>query len=159
VKISGPLRESDIPAAAFKQMQAGAAWLAKGANNPPRHKLPPDAQRMRSWVLSRWQHVASGVNPHEADELAMLRAERAGGRHPLAGKPLVIITRGLADEDGPDGKTVELERRKKEHAELAKSLSSRGKQIIAKGSGHHVQLDEPEVVIQSIREIVISVRK
>jgi hypothetical protein len=103
VKTSGPLTESDIPADAFKQMKAGAAWLAKGANNPPRDKLPPDAQRMRSWVLSRWQHLASGVNPLEADELAMLRAERTDGRNPLGGKLLVVITRGIADEDGPGG--------------------------------------------------------
>jgi hypothetical protein len=33
-----------------------------------------------------------------------------------------------------------LERRNKEHAELAKSLSRNGKQVAAERSGHHVQL-------------------
>jgi len=70
------------------------------------------------------------VNPFEADELAMLRAERAEGRNPLGGKPLVVITRGIADEDGPGGNVVELERRKKEQAELAKSPSRNGRQVI-----------------------------
>lgn len=154
VKTSGPLTESDIPADAFKQMKAGAEWLVKGANNPPRDKLPAGAQRMRSWVLSRWQHVAAGVNPFEADELAMLRAERDDGRNPLGDKPLVVITRGIADEGGPGGNEVELERRKKEHAELARSLSRKGKQVIAERSGHHVQLEQPEVVIDSVRDVV-----
>ena len=133
--------------------------MAKGANNPPRNKLPSDAQQMRLWVLSRWQHLASSVNPVEADELAMLRAERAEGRNPLGGKPLVVITRGIADEDGPGGNVVELERRKKEHAELAKSLSRNGKQVIAERSGHHVQLEEPEVVVKSVREVIAAVRE
>jgi pimeloyl-ACP methyl ester carboxylesterase len=159
VKTSGPLIESDIPADAFKQMKAGATWLAKGANNPPRDKLPSDAQRMRSWVLSRWQHLAASVNPLEADELAMLRAERAEGRNPLGGKPLVVITRGIADEDGPGGNVAELERRKKEHAELAKSLSRNGKQVIAERSGHHVQLEEPEVVVKGVRDVIAAVRE
>jgi hypothetical protein len=159
VKTSGPLTESDIPADAFKQMKAGAAWLAKGANNPPRDKLPSDAQRMRSWVLSRRQHLAASVNPFEADELAMLRAERAEGRNPFGGKPLVVITRGIADEDGPGGNVAELERRKKEHAELAKSLSRNGKQVIAERSGHHVQLEEPEIVVNSVRDVIAAARE
>jgi pimeloyl-ACP methyl ester carboxylesterase len=159
VRTSGPLRESDIPADAFKQMKAGAAWLVKGANNPPRNKLPPDAQRMRTWVLARWQHLAASVNPVEAEELAMLRAERAEGRNPLGGKPLVVITRGIADEGGPGGNEVELERRKKEHAELAKSLSRNGRQVIAEQCGHHVQIEQPEVVITSVRDVITATRE
>jgi len=159
VRTSGPLTESDIPADAFQQMKAGAAWLVNGANNPPRNKLPPDAQRMRTWVLARWQHLAASVNPVEAEELAMLRAERAEGRHPLGGKPLVVITRGIPDEGGPGGNVIELERRKKEHAELAKSLSRNGRQVIAEQSGHHVQIEQPEVVVTSVRDVITATRE
>jgi len=38
------------------------------------------------------------------------------------------------------------------------SLSSQGRQIIAKQSGHFVQNDEPEVVVQAIREVVDKAR-
>ena len=159
VKTSGPLTENDIPADALRQMNSGAASLVRGANNPPRNKLPPEAQRMRTWVLSRWQHLAAHVNPFEAEELALLRAERSEGVHPLGDMPLVVITRGIPDEDGPGGSVVELERRKKEHAELAKSLSRRGRQVIAQRSGHHVQIEEPEVVVTSVRDVVTTTRK
>jgi pimeloyl-ACP methyl ester carboxylesterase len=38
------------------------------------------------------------------------------------------------------------------HAERA-ALSSKGKQIVAEQSGHFVQLDQPDLVIDAIREV------
>ncbi len=157
VKTTGPLTERDIPADALKQMKAGAAGLVPGANDPPRDKLPSDAQRMRTWVVSRWQHLAAHVNPFELEEIAGLRTERVKREYPLGDLPLVVITRGLPDEDGPGGKSAELERRKAEHAELAKTLSRNGRQVIAERSGHHVQIDEPEVV--AAREVTRAIRR
>ena len=159
VKTSGPLTENEIPPEAMKQMKSGAAGLVRGANNSPRDNLPANAQRMRSWVLSRWQHLAAAVNPVEAEELALLRANRAKGGHSLEDMPLIVVTRGLPDEDGPGGKVVELERRKKEHRELAESLSRNGRQIIADRSGHHVQLEQPEIVVSSVRDVIVTTRK
>jgi pimeloyl-ACP methyl ester carboxylesterase len=39
------------------------------------------------------------------------------------------------------------------------ALSSNGKLIVAQKSGHHIQLDEPELVIQSIRQVLEMTRK
>ena len=47
--------------------------------------------------------------------------------------------------------------RAKEHEDLAR-LSSQGKHIVASKSGHWIQLDEPGLVVESIREVVGSVR-
>src|ERR1700747_76765 len=44
----------------------------------------------------------------------------------------------------------------KEHVSLA-HLSSRGKHVVASKGGHWIQLDEPDLVIESIRELVESV--
>jgi hypothetical protein len=74
MKISNPLRVSDIPPGALSQMKTGAEESSKRANPPPRDKLPPEAQRMRTWALARVEHVAAAVNPFEAEELAGLRA-------------------------------------------------------------------------------------
>jgi pimeloyl-ACP methyl ester carboxylesterase len=38
-------------------------------------------------------------------------------------------------------------------------LSTRGAQVIAKNSGHYIQLDRPDLVIRSIREVVDEVRQ
>ncbi|HYE72320.1 MAG TPA: alpha/beta hydrolase, partial [Blastocatellia bacterium] len=157
VKTSGPLRISDIPPAALSQMRAAAQGLAKYPNEPPRDRLPPEAQRMRAWALAQLGHIAAGVNPFEHEELASLRAEQAKSKYPLGDKPLIVLTRGLSEEEGPDSKTLEAEHRR-DHAAMAE-LSRKGKLIIAAKSGHHIQIDEPELVIKSIREVVTALRK
>ena len=45
-----------------------------------------------------------------------------------------------------------------EHEVLA-HLSSRGRHTVACKSGHWIQLDEPELVVESIREMVESFRR
>ena len=157
VKVSNPLRISDIPPGALSQMRAGAQEAAKHPNDPPRNKLPADAQRMRTWTLAQLGHVAAAVNPFENDELASLRAERAKSEHPLGDMPLIVLTRGIAEKDGPDWKALEEEHRR-DHAAIA-AMSRNGKLVVASRSGHHVQLDEPELVIKSIRDVLAAVRK
>lgn len=157
VKVSNPLRVSDIPPGALSQMRAGVQEAVKRANEPPRNKLPADAQRMRTWALGQLGHVAAAVNPFENEELAGLRAERAKSEHPLGDIPLIVLTRGISEKDGPDGEAFAAEHRRG-HTALA-TMSRNGKLIIAARSGHHVQLDEPELVIKSIRDVLAAVRK
>src|SRR5687768_7674838 len=114
---------------------------------------------MRTWTLSRWQHLAAHVNPFEAEEPAILRAQRATHSYPLGDMPLAVLTRGISDEDGPGGREAELERRKKEHAELAETLSRNSRQRIATRSGHHVHIDEPDLVVDAVREVIDQARK
>jgi pimeloyl-ACP methyl ester carboxylesterase len=152
VKTANPLRESDIPPSALSQMKAGAAEDAAHPNPGSRVKLPPEAQRMRAWALARWQHVAAAVNPVETEELMEMRTQRLKNDHPLGDLPLVVLTRGIAEENGPDSAALEEEHRK-DHAAVA-ALSRKGKQVIAGNSGHHIQLDEPDLVIAMIRRVI-----
>jgi pimeloyl-ACP methyl ester carboxylesterase len=156
VKTSNPLRFSDIPPEALSQMRAGAEQLARNPNEPPRDKLPPDAQRMRAWVLAQLGHIAAAVNPFEHEELAGLRAERAKSDHPLGDMPLIVLTRGKSEEEGPDGKAFEEEHRK-DHTAMA-AMSRNGKLVIAANSGHHIQLEEPELVIKAIRDLLAATK-
>lgn len=97
-------------------------------------------------------HIAAGVNPVEMEELAALRAEQAKSEFPFGNKPMIVLTRGILEEHGPEGKAME-EERQRNHAAIAKR-SRQGKLIVATRSGHHIQMDEPELVIQSIRDVV-----
>jgi hypothetical protein len=74
-----------------------------------------DAQRMRTWALAQLGHVAAAVNPFEHEELALLRADRAKREFALGDMPLVVITRGMSEESGPDGKVFDAEHRE-DHA-------------------------------------------
>jgi pimeloyl-ACP methyl ester carboxylesterase len=156
VKTSDPLRVADIPPNILAQINAGIAEVSRDPNGGVRSKLPPDAQRMRAWALAHIGHILAGVNPVEHEELAALRAERARSEHPLGDLPLVVIARGVPDESGPHAATMEAEHRK-DHAAVA-TMSRRGKLVIATHSGHHVQLEEPELVVSAIREVIAAGR-
>lgn len=156
VKTSGPLRIEDIPPQALAQIRAELSDARLHANDPPRDRLPPEAQRMRTWALGRVGHVVAAVNPVEYEELAALRAQQ-NAAYPLGELPLTVITRGLPEETGPEGAAREAEH--KQDQTVIAALSRHGKQIIAEHSGHHVQLEEPQLVVSSIQEIVTATRK
>ena len=66
---------------------------------------------------------------------------------PLRDLPLVVISSG---EQTPDVAAS--------HQALAR-MSSRGRYIIASKSHHWVQFDEPELVVETIREVVNASRR
>lgn len=150
VKTSAPLRIDDIPANALAAMRAGIARTAPHANEPPRDKLPADARQMRAWALWQIGHVAAGVNPVEVEEIALLRKERMDTPQAYGDMPLIVITRGIAESDETAARTEE---RRRDHKTMA-SASRRGRWLIAEKSGHHVQIDQPDVVIAAIRDVI-----
>ena len=87
-------------------------------------------------------------------------AERSGG---FGDRPLIVLTRGKVSAEPNPG---EMDRafaaydqvwRHEIQPKLAR-LSTRGRQVIVEKSGHHIQDDAPEVVIDAIREVVATVR-
>jgi hypothetical protein len=152
VKTSDPLRESDLPPRIISLIQSSIRGMAGHFNDPPRDKLPPEARRMREWSLSQIKHASSNDNPFEADELVAMLAERKKKQNVLGDLPMIVISRGLLDEEGPQAVERE-EAHRKDQAALA-TLSSVGKEVVATKSGHHVPLDEPGIIASAIREMV-----
>jgi pimeloyl-ACP methyl ester carboxylesterase len=157
VKTSDPLRQSDIPPRIVDLIQSSIRGMGGHFNDPPRDKLPPEARRMREWSLSQIKHAASNDNPFEADELVAMLAERQKKRNVLGNVPLIVISRGVLDEEGPQA--VERENAHRKDQAALTTLSSAGKQIIATKSAHHVPLDEPSLVASAIREIIQTARQ
>jgi hypothetical protein len=110
------------------------------------------AQRVRTWALAQLGHVAAGVNPFDIEELAALRRDRLNSDHVLVDLPLIVMTRGVPHETGPNAKALEEDHRR-DH-ETPASMSRKGKLIVAAHSGHHIRLQEPELVVESIREVL-----
>lgn len=156
VKTSGPLREADIPPRALEQMTMGLAGAAATANEPPRNKLPIEAQQMRTWALGQVKHVASAVNGFDAEELTLLRTSRETGGYPYGDMPLMVLMRGKSDEDGPDSKKHAAEHLTQ--LESVAKMSRAGKLIVAQKSGHHIQIDEPELVIDAVMRVLAAKR-
>ena len=153
VKTDSPLRESDIPAEARRQMEAGARSLVPRANES-REKLPDDAKRMRLWALGTVKHVAAYVNPFEAEELALMIAAVKDKEYLLGDLPLTVITAGRAQYDDAQMQQDHM----RSQAAMAK-LSRNGKQIIATESGHHVHIDQPDLVTNAIRDLLAATLK
>jgi pimeloyl-ACP methyl ester carboxylesterase len=150
VQTSGPLRVADIPAEALAAMRRGIASSLSHANDVPRNRLPDDAKKVRSWALGQIGHIAAGVNPVEAEEIAVLRRERRDDPQVYGEMPLVVITRGRPESDWT---LVREEERRATHKAFA-SASRRGRWLLAERSGHHVQIEQPEIVVAAIRDLL-----
>jgi pimeloyl-ACP methyl ester carboxylesterase len=72
--------------------------------------------------------------------------------------PLIVLTRGSATFNPNDYAVPSLAPKFEQiRLELQKELvrcSSRGRQIIAEKSGHYIQRDQPELVIDAIRQVL-----
>ena len=88
------------------------------------------------------------------EELARVFAERGIRKYPLGDMPLIVLTRGISEYSVTDesGKMQD-EDRKRHQADLV-NLSSNSEQIIAENSGHHIQLDDPKLVIDVVRRVI-----
>ena len=87
----------------------------------------------------------------EADEF-WLSAEEAAQAHCCRDLPLLIISQ---DSDNPQNAQPALIRPIwNSLQEQLKTLSSHSGRIIARGSGHHVMIDRPDVVVRAIQRVV-----
>jgi pimeloyl-ACP methyl ester carboxylesterase len=85
-------------------------------------------------------------------------AVREAELSPLGDIPLVVVTSGKPEiSEGRAISAQEVEHYNRVAAELQAelvALSPQGKQILAEKSGHYIQIDQPELVIEAIREVV-----
>lgn len=73
--------------------------------------------------------------------------------HPLGSMPLIVLSQDMS-------------KRTDEHAkvhmrtqEVMAHYSTRGRHLIVPGAGHHIQLEQPEIVVDAIREVLEAARK
>jgi pimeloyl-ACP methyl ester carboxylesterase len=100
----------------------------------------------------------------EALQLDALRAAMAqlrGANRSIGDKPLVVLTAGLTDPD--PGISPELSMRQARisqemQAELPHRISTNAAQIVATKSHHFIQLENPKLVVASVRQVVDAAR-
>ncbi len=98
-----------------------------------------------------------------AGECASLRAsvEQARLAQPLRDIPLVVVAHGIAEMFEGNMSPAEVaqaeQRWQNMQAELAQ-LSPSGKYMVAEKSGHKIHIDQPELVIEVIRQVVEAAR-
>lgn len=124
---------------------------------PPYDKLPAGAQKLRLWAMS----IPWSKERDEGGEIQNLRGDfievhRAlSGDHPLGNIPVVVITK--TSETDEDYTKEQLDWNRSLQDKLARE-STNSVHIVAKHSGHHVQLDDPALVSSAILDLVRAVR-
>ena len=134
-------------------------------SNPPKigatfNKLPEWIKGMRLWFLQ--QPPRGGGMDFLAEELRDIYNSRAKAPYQLGNLPLLVLLptgygkppRGI---DADEWKRFNEEKRQQK-MDFTK-LSHNSKLIVAENSGHHIQLDEPQVVIDAVRLIVETSRQ
>jgi pimeloyl-ACP methyl ester carboxylesterase len=130
----------------------------------PFDRIPRELQDGRRWATALPNYAVTREAefdywPEEAEHLA---SQRGPGRYPLGDRPLVVVTQGLHDFAHGVSDASRRQQRIDEHQQLQAdllTLSRNSKQIIATHSGHHVPLEEPQAVIDAIREVVEAARR
>jgi len=119
----------------------------------PNRGFPEQAYKQYQTVLATTSYFDGAIAESTAFYASALDAPQTLGK-----LPLIVLSHGLPDQTSgiTDGEQEQFEQEwMKMQRELA-NLSSNGRQVIAEKSGHYIQLDQPELVIESILTIAES---
>ncbi|MEW6733310.1 MAG: hypothetical protein AB1489_18425 [Acidobacteriota bacterium] len=118
-------------------------WVGTGyISNPPRAAAGPD---------------------FSVEELQAIYTARAKIPHQLGDIPLVVLLSSPDGSNSPPGISADEwkrvnEEKRQQKVELT-NLSRNNKLIVAKKSGHHIQLDEPDIVTDAVRIVINAVKR
>ncbi len=87
--------------------------------------------------------------------------ELVSARRPYGDMPLIVLTGADTTKDPPSPEAIVQARAKvwrQMHDEMA-ALSSRGQHRVVDGSGHYIQFQQPQVVIDAVNEVVADARR
>jgi len=123
----------------------------------PFDKLPADAQKLRLWALGLLPHFAATYDDYAGEESEDMYEWRKTHPHPLGDVPLVVLTR--SENHYPPKFAQQLtEEHEQQQVDLA-TLSTKGKRIVVPNSGHHIQIDQPQAVAETIHEVLNQTKK
>jgi pimeloyl-ACP methyl ester carboxylesterase len=153
-------------AAADKTLTAEERQRIEGAlkrGGPPQIEAPydrlaPEIQQVWLWAMAQPERYEASKEPYAEEEFAEIYSARRKREYQLRNIPLIVLTRGRSELPDTEAGRQLHEEEKKLQVDLL-HLSRNSKQIIAEASGHHIQLDEPGLVIGAIREVVDAARR
>jgi len=131
-------------------------------NNPPYDRFPADVQQARLWALTQPRHYAGEDDPYWGEEFADIYEKRKMQKYPLGDKPLIVLIAGKDDKAPPNVATDQWEKFNEEKRQLKLDLSTlslNSKAIVDKKARHEIHLDDPELVIEAIRQVVDAARQ
>lgn len=125
------------------------------AVEPPLDRLPPEDQKIQSWAQTQFIFFKSASSEMEwsPEDVADMYKNKGKPEYMLGDIPLIVLSKGKGYYSGlPDSTELEQTRLVLQN-ELA-HLSTNGKHIIDKNSGHNIHLEDPATVIAAIEEVL-----
>ncbi len=132
-------------------------WLGVAGIPLPYRLLPPRVRAARMAFMIHPKQLDSHAGEADAgmDNFGPLRAARRRSEHPLGDLPLIVIAAKPRDDPAP-ARTREA--RMSMQKDLA-ALSSDGQLVVAHGSGHFIQIERPNMVVEAIESVVAASRR
>jgi len=133
-------------------MLSSFGLMALSPSTIPNRGFPEDAYQQYQAVLATTNYFDSAIAESKEFYSGTSVAEVFG----LGDLPLIVVSHGLPDiTSGVDSAEQDLfeEEWTRMQLELV-GLSSNSKHVVAEKSGHYIQFDQPELVIESILELV-----
>ena len=126
----------------------------------PLNRLSPKLQRLQIWAQSQpaYRDAAMAEMDWSPEDVANMYKHKDETSYKLGNIPLMVLTIGKGGYDGrTDSAQLETERLKVQ-GELA-HLSTNSKHTIDYNSGHNIHLEDPQAVIDAVKEIFWAVKK
>ena len=125
----------------------------------PFSELPDDSVAEALAINSRTRQLYES-----ADEVSSLREsfeQQLAAPTSLGDKPLIVLTAGPLQLEGMDLSQEQMDQMDEAHTRTQAALtqaSQNSEQIIAEDSGHYTQMEQPDLVIDAIRQVVDAAR-
>jgi pimeloyl-ACP methyl ester carboxylesterase len=113
--------------------------------------VPPEVRPEFCAVFCRRQYLATVRAEAAAQEENSAQVRSLG---PLRDLPLVVLSHDPDKVRFPGNLTDPVNREWAKMQEELAHLSSNGSHVVVKGSGHDIQIDKPEAVVDAIRKVV-----
>lgn len=112
-------------------------------------------QKRFQWIYNeRPFSYVKGRSSYEAETMQLISEKSE--EYAFGDKPLVVISKGIwTKKEGDEGWSNEaLKAESKRLQRELLTLSTQSRHVIAKESGHQIHIDEPELVVEVIRQLV-----
>jgi pimeloyl-ACP methyl ester carboxylesterase len=151
VESSHPDQAERLPQVHIRELRPEQSRLITIFADPSMlEKYAEDVREQAGWLFSSNKAIYTQQRELANFSYSAVEVKQAGSLPPL---PLVVLTRGRRVwPEEPLGNALEAEWLALQ-ADLAR-MSPQARQIIAHGSGHLIHLDEPQIVVEAVREVL-----
>jgi pimeloyl-ACP methyl ester carboxylesterase len=141
----------------LKELQDLWKMTGEPKTEPPFDKLPLKFQQQRIWAMRQPKILIADNGSYWAEEFAAMYVDSL---YSLGNKPVYILSSGRdAFSKNTDSTMKAFWFEKLVQKEKMSKLSTNSKHIITTKSGHEIHLEEPELVINAIKEVINAVKK